>query len=407
MKLKNSEQQGFDIKYQEKLGRHLDRVDNLESGLHKAYALIFTNYCTRAMQSRIEQHPDYNTTIIDNPIILLETIKTLMHATVRAQYPLMTATDALTRMVNIHQGENEALLDYIKRFKQLRDVYKSHWGDQVLDHFVENTSKYQTETDNNVRTSLKNEAFDEWMAYLVIRGSDQTKYGTLCHGFVSQFSLGNDQYPKTIQKATDALSQHKFDGKYYENQEKKREKQRDERNNRREQEEENSNQTSFAQGEIVCYCCGETGHTSQYCGKKGSIARNDWYINKAIQHLQEDEGTTDNNNNDNMDDDLSETSSVDSAVSTGSRGHRSGNRNSRSQSTNNYQSDWSGFQQPEKTEKAEHSHKQSTGLENLKNVFLLDSGSTIPATIMNPDFVTNIKTSTKQLKMRTNAGMKV
>ena len=85
---------------------------------------------------------------------------------------------------------------------------------------MENTSKYQTETDNNVRTSLKNEAFDEWMAYLVIRGSDQTKYGTLCHGFVSQFSLGNNQYPKTIQKATDALSQHKFDGKYYENQEK-------------------------------------------------------------------------------------------------------------------------------------------------------------------------------------------
>ena len=112
-----SEQKGFDIKYQEKLGRHLDRVDDLEKGLHKAYALIFTNYCTKAMQNRIEQHPDYQSTIMDDPIVLLETIKTLMHATVRAQYPLMTVTDALIRMVNIKQGENEPLLDFIKRFK--------------------------------------------------------------------------------------------------------------------------------------------------------------------------------------------------------------------------------------------------------------------------------------------------
>ena len=81
---KESEQKGYDIKYQEKLGRYFDRVDNLESGLHKAYALIFTNYCTKAMQSRIEQPPDYQTTIMDNPIALLETIKTLMHATVKA-----------------------------------------------------------------------------------------------------------------------------------------------------------------------------------------------------------------------------------------------------------------------------------------------------------------------------------
>ena len=36
----------------------------------------------------------------------------------------------------------------------------------------------------------------------------------------------------------------------------------------------------------------------------------------------------------------------------------------------------------------------------------MDSRSTINATIMNPDFVTNIKTSNKPLGMRTNAGMK-
>ena len=53
------EQTGFDIKYQEELRRFLDRKDNLRQGLTKAYALIFTNFCNRTMQSRVEEHPDF------------------------------------------------------------------------------------------------------------------------------------------------------------------------------------------------------------------------------------------------------------------------------------------------------------------------------------------------------------
>ena len=43
---KQLEQQGMDIKYQEELKRHLDRKDTLKKGLKRAYALIFSNYCT-------------------------------------------------------------------------------------------------------------------------------------------------------------------------------------------------------------------------------------------------------------------------------------------------------------------------------------------------------------------------
>ena len=43
-------------------------------------------------------------------------------------------------------------------------------------------------------------------------------------GFVNQYSLKNDQYPKTMQDMTDALSKHAFDDKYYKHQKKKAEK---------------------------------------------------------------------------------------------------------------------------------------------------------------------------------------
>jgi hypothetical protein len=45
------EQGGLDIKYQEELRQFFDRKTNLRQGLTKAYALIFTTYCNRTMQS--------------------------------------------------------------------------------------------------------------------------------------------------------------------------------------------------------------------------------------------------------------------------------------------------------------------------------------------------------------------
>lgn len=43
-------------------------------------------------------------------------------------------------------------------------------------------------------------------------------------------------------------------------------------------------------------------------------------------------------------------------------------------------------------------------MKNLGDYIILDTGSTIPATFMNPDFVTDIKVSDNPLHMRTNAG---
>jgi hypothetical protein len=43
---------------------------------------------------------------------------------------------------------------------------------------------------------------------------------------------------------------------------------------------------------------------------------------------------------------------------------------------------------------------------DLKDVILLDTGSTIGATIANPDLITNLKATSSPLQMATNAGTK-
>ena len=115
----------------------------MEDNLDKAYALIFGTYCSKAIQSRIEDHPEFETKIRDDPIMLLQTICILMHDTVRARYPYASLFDAVTRLLNMRQQEHEHLNEYVKCFKQARDVLRSHVGTEILNHFVTNTQEYR------------------------------------------------------------------------------------------------------------------------------------------------------------------------------------------------------------------------------------------------------------------------
>jgi hypothetical protein len=159
-------QAGMAIMYQAELEkRYLERKDTLEQNLTKASALIFSTYCNKTMQNRVEEYPEFETTIRNDPIELLNKIKVLMHDPIRAIYPFASLTEAISRMLNLKQSENEGLLDYVKRFKESCDIMKSHVGTGILDKFVENTLEYRDESNTTLKQTMKDGAFGRWMAY--------------------------------------------------------------------------------------------------------------------------------------------------------------------------------------------------------------------------------------------------
>ena len=197
--------------------------------------------------------------------------------------------------------------------------------------------------------------------------------------------------------ATDVLSNHKIDAKYYENQ-----KRNKERNTNQQEEEATPAATSFAQKDVVCYVCGKPGHTKPECPDATKIPRAKWAVNKAIGAMQ---ATKDSDDDENFDND-SDNESVKSEASTSSRSAR------RSKSNHKGKSGWNSFQRPVKVDVSQMVHKQSKKgnselEESLKNVILLDTGSSIGATFMNPDMVTDIKMSNQPIQMNTNAGFKI
>ena len=52
------------------------------------------------------------------------------------------------------------------------------------------------------------------MSYVYLKNSDTNKYGSLKRSLHSQYALQNNQYPKTISKVMDVLTNHQWDDGY-------------------------------------------------------------------------------------------------------------------------------------------------------------------------------------------------
>ena len=211
MEAKAEEQYGMDMMYQAKVNDYIKRSNLFTQNLWKSYAVIW-EYCSKQLQNTIKTRVDFKTTIQDEPIELLKTIKIVMHEPERSKYPYALIMEAFKRVINIRQKENESLIDYSKRIKQAKDVLVAHVGKDILGGCVTNTPKYQAApTTGNNRRDIKMACFNEWTAYLLITNSEQSKYASLTNGLASQYSMKNNQYPKSILSTTDIMKNHGHD----------------------------------------------------------------------------------------------------------------------------------------------------------------------------------------------------
>ena len=156
-----------------------------------------------------------------------------------------------------------------------------------LEKFIENLPKYR-ETDTATKKELKKKSYNKWMGYLLLKSSDQNKYGSILNNMTSQYSLKNNQYPDGVTMATDVLANHKFDATY------KDKKKADSRKSDQSVS-TTTTESSFAQkknnDKQKCYCCRNEGHISPDCPQKDQIPKNQWAIRRVEQHMQAENET--------------------------------------------------------------------------------------------------------------------
>eukprot|EP00978_Attheya_sp_CCMP212_P025758 scaffold83421_cov58-Attheya_sp.AAC.1 len=127
--------------------------------------------------------------------------------------------------------------------------------------------------DNDKIEACEKGEFGQLLSLLYMENSDQRKYGSLLKGLGAQQSLGNDQYPTSITKASEVLSECPFDnsGKPPRIKDKDRNDRNDKyrgNDNKNSQNDDEPVPMSFTQMEGKCYCCVKTGHWSNTCQDK-------------------------------------------------------------------------------------------------------------------------------------------
>ena len=192
--------------------------------------------------------------------------------------------DALRNLVNLKQKDNESLIDYTGCFKSSKDILMAQiWGQIKLTKFVTTMHTSPMAPTEAETKAYQKKTCKQLYAYIYLTNTDLNKYGTLIQGLLSQFLLGQDQYPKTIMDANSILSNHWFDAAYATQLKKWKEKEKASKDKAKDEQE--VPEMSFAQMEGKCYCCGKPNHKSPNCCYKNK-PKSKWAINKMPEIVQ-------------------------------------------------------------------------------------------------------------------------
>ena len=273
-------------------------------------------------------------------------------------------------------------------------------GDHVLDYFIEQQPDYLALPQAADKQAMKDKAFEQWTAYLLIKNAEWRKYGSILTDLKGSFVKKRDEYPRTFEQAIDLLEQHSPDQawKDYRKSQAKNDKNKEKHGSSFNQQSKTKGKQKSDSEDYTCFVCGSKEHKKPDCKWTDKIPKNDWWqTTKKIPSMvsrayaQSESGADDTDTDADADDD----SSIASARSTQSSRSQSRYRRS-GRGTRNRDEDWS----------ASHFMTQlhQTDTSDMKDVIILDTGSTIGATFMNPDLITDLHHSKQALKMSTNAG---
>ena len=330
------------------------------------------------MKVALQELPNFEEEIEDDPLKLLESIVLLMHTPMRALYPHMGLIEAIARLVNMCQYENEDMISYVERFKQERQIVKSLMGRGCLDYFIKNMSKYKKEKEIKKKEEVLENAFKVFTSIIFAQGTYSKKYRTMLEQWRSQYGEGRDQYPKSLQAIVDAMQLHKNDDRKLTKSGAKHRISGDDGGG-------GENATLFAEKSLEkrCYACGSKEYVLTNCTHKDNILRSQWYdrTNREFT-LHQSEG----NDNDNQ------LVASNANVSVISRMSATGVA-------------WSGAQFYSKLCLNKNTKKSSCGAHE-NDVVILDSRST-DSLFKSRNLITNTREAEVKIKLDANVGSRI
>ena len=219
---------------------YMKKLEKYNDNKARVFGLLYKQ-CTKAMKDRIEKITEYEDLEEKSDVIeLLKLIKNIIFDSNERKHPSLRAVLAWRKLAGCRQHDNEDLVNYYRRFSGLVEAVEIAYGNL----------QPQISSDTDKERS-------KMIAMMFIQGVDMKLYGYLLKDLETDYSLGRDVYPASIEDALQVLVL------YGEKKLKKKSK---------------AEGKQFAQnGKRKCHCCGKDDHILKDCALKNIVPKDRWY----------------------------------------------------------------------------------------------------------------------------------
>ena len=236
----------------------------------------------------------------------MDAVKEKMHNPARAKCECVSLTETIAKVIpGTKQEFDEDLADCAKRLKQAKDVFKQSVDTKMSFEFVVHTQEHKDAGSNAAaQESCERRGIQQMDDPFVC---EECRFNQMWQS-VDQIPRGmfigeQSTHPSAMLKATDVLTDHRWDKEHGQ---KIRDRAKQQRNESRAKEKEDSSKGSQQQNgvksdsqfkqewtELTCCCCGKKGHVAPDCRDRDKIPRNEWKCAKGMQMCVEQEEETD------------------------------------------------------------------------------------------------------------------
>ena len=199
------EEKMLQLKYQIDYEHWLTNQKVYDKNMVKLYEVIYYSYCSKEVQISLKEQSDFDSKVLNKPLVWMERIKMLVHMPEKAKYPFLTLIEVFASLLNFRQGEHEDLVSYLSRFKSERDVVQNLYGKEFLHGYIKRTDAYQAWVDADNKTKLLAEGMERFFVILFLRNSDQARYGNLIVKYRKAFAGQEDKYPQKLSTMIDIM----------------------------------------------------------------------------------------------------------------------------------------------------------------------------------------------------------
>ena len=201
------------------------RVDALRNNKRKLHAKII-KFCTETMKFKLQQESDYEATLYDDPIALLQRIKKFMTTSDETDWEFFTLWESIRKFVNCVQSNTETPNEFRKRFEEKSKVVEALLGDNFLDSFIQTTQGYEIipgsgvdGIESDAQLHYKTKAWEMFLANGMLYNSDRARYQSRIDAMNAAYMVVHQDYgqrmtyPTTVHNVTETLNRHKHDNR--------------------------------------------------------------------------------------------------------------------------------------------------------------------------------------------------